>query len=554
MNIKFLPEETIRKISAGEFISRPYLVLKELLENSLDANSSKIKIEICKYGLDLIRVIDNGFGIDKFNLFLSIKRHTTSKIFFFDDLYNLNTFGFRGEALSSISSISCFSISSRFKKDKFGWILSNSKNNVLSFKIFPLAHNVGTIVSVKKLFFNFYVRRNKLFLMRLNEWFFIKNIVNNFVLSNVNVEFTIYKDKKLYKKFLSDIDNKNILFNRFISIYGNNFFDNYIYININNNYIVCNGYFFFNRSCKDIKIIYLNKRIISNSNLLYFIVNKFILDFYLNKNYFSYVLFFYISYKEIDINIYPDKRKINFLNSSLLINIIYNDFLIFFKKNKLNIKKNFFLKLKKEVNNDKCNYFNFFNEKYFFQYFFEKFGNIIGILNKRFLCSFNKNNLILSDLFYIYYYMNIFIFKKKLFFLISKKKTTLLKVKVKNIFILNREIKYILFFFGWNIIYEKKFIYIKSVPTEFFNINFEKLFYKFMFFFYKIKNSYFILNKIIYWLSNYLIYSKGFSNHESIFLISKFHKICVYYKFYKKVFYSVNLNKLLLLIFDDIWI
>ncbi len=554
MNIRFLPEETISKISVGEFVNRPYLVIKELIENSLDAYSSEIKIEICNCGLDLIKVSDNGVGIIEKDLFLCVRRFSTSKIFYFNDLCKLNSFGFRGEALSAISSISEFIISSKIKSQYFGWKLFNNINDVFNFNIYPISHNIGTIVVVKNLFFNLCFLKKKICLMSLNEWLLIKSIINLFVLSNIGVGFTIYKDGKLYKKFGKLNNIKSNLLNRVLEIYGKNFFYDFFYIDLNNIFFLCKGYFFLNLGNKNLKLIFLNKRIISNTNLLFFVINKFIVDYFGRKLNFSYVLFFNINYQYININISPDKRKINFLNPSILIKNIYQDLLFFFRNNfSLNkfsfIKNNILLNKKRHDTKNS----NILYKIDYFQYFLNIFGNIISFINNRFLFSFNNKYFILSDLFYIFYYKMFFIINKKFFFLIKKKKINLLKIEI-NVTLISDYIRNILCILGWEIIYKKKYIYVKVIPFEWINVDLKKFFLSFVNFLFKIKNHYFLFNKIIYWLSCYMIYIEKFNNCQSIILISMFHRICVNYKIYKKVFYLISLDSLLLFTIDDIWI
>ena len=147
-----LPQDLINKIAAGEVVERPASVVKELLENSIDANASEITIFLENGGKKLIRVIDNGEGISSEDLPLVLERHTTSKIKNFEDLLNISSFGFRGEALSSIAAVSKFSIASRQKNSKLG-----AKLVVLDqdeYEVEPYSGPVGTVVEVKDLFYN----------------------------------------------------------------------------------------------------------------------------------------------------------------------------------------------------------------------------------------------------------------------------------------------------------------------------------------------------------------------------------------------------------------
>ncbi len=551
--IKFLPEETIRKISTGEFINNTYHVLKELLENSLDAKCSKIKIEILNSGLDLIKVTDNGIGICKEDLFLSIKRHTTSKIYYFNDLLYLKTFGFRGEALSCISAVSNFSISSKYmySNDSYGWLLFNSENKLLNFNLKPISHNFGTIVSVKNIFLNILNKRKELFFFNKNEWFYIKKIINYFSLSNYKINFLIYRDKILYKNYITKYkkDNLNIL-DRIKFIYGKKFIENYQYVDIFDKYFILKGYIFRKNNTKNIKLIFLNNRIISSDNLLYSVLDNFFLDFF-NKNiFFSYILYFNIESKYININLCPNKNKIFFLDSYFIFNRLNKNLCFFFK----NFKKNIY---KEKCFQNNINVNNFFLNNYL-HYFSIYFGNIVNILDKRFIFSLRRDGLlIISDLLYIFYYMNNIIFKKKYFFLIKIKKINDVKIYLsKKYFLSNKKIFFILCKLGINICYKNNYFLINSVPSYLVNLDFKNFFLSFLKFIKKIKKKKNIQSIIFYWLSYYIIINNEWTRFNLMKLIYIFHKYLINfkYRFKKKSFYFLNFNRLFFYFFNDIWL
>ena len=152
MSIKILTEETINKIAAGEVVERPANVVKELVENSLDANSTAIEIEIKGAGHRLIRVRDNGAGIPSDEIGLAVTRHATSKISGFDDLQKLNSMGFRGEALPSIAAVSNLIIQSQTPNSATGWELRLSGGKII--KETSWAGAIGTNIEVSDIFFN----------------------------------------------------------------------------------------------------------------------------------------------------------------------------------------------------------------------------------------------------------------------------------------------------------------------------------------------------------------------------------------------------------------
>src|ERR1044071_2334436 len=151
-NIHQLPENLVARIAAGEVVERPASVLKELIENSLDAGATQISVEIKGAGRSLIRVSDNGSGMNKEDAHLSLKRHATSKISQYEDLEALNTFGFRGEALPSIAAVSRFHLVTRRADEDSGWELSLEGGKLIGEK--PAAREPGTTIQVRDLFFN----------------------------------------------------------------------------------------------------------------------------------------------------------------------------------------------------------------------------------------------------------------------------------------------------------------------------------------------------------------------------------------------------------------
>ena len=192
--IQKLPKELIQKIAAGEIIERPASVVKELLENAIDAKATYITIKLENGGKDLIEVIDNGIGINKEDLPIVLERHTTSKIHNLEDMANLRTLGFRGEALHAISSISKLELITKTKDSQIGYSLSNTPN----INIKPVATPQGTRVIVKDLFYNIPARRK--FLKSANtELKHILDIIEAYLISFWNIGFkVIHNNKEIY--------------------------------------------------------------------------------------------------------------------------------------------------------------------------------------------------------------------------------------------------------------------------------------------------------------------------------------------------------------------
>lgn len=155
--IQAMPTQLVNQIAAGEVVERPASVVKELLENSLDANATKIEIDIEQGGIRSIRIRDNGHGIHHDDLVLSLSPHATSKIRSIDDLEKVSSLGFRGEALPSIASVSRLSLTSRWLDNDNAWQIQGQGSQ--DFDIKPAAHDAGTTIEVRDLFFNVPARR-----------------------------------------------------------------------------------------------------------------------------------------------------------------------------------------------------------------------------------------------------------------------------------------------------------------------------------------------------------------------------------------------------------
>jgi len=198
MPIRVLPEQLIHQIAAGEVIERPASVLKELIENSLDAGARKVEIEIEEGGVRLCRVRDDGCGIDRDELLLALSRHATSKITDIDDLERVATLGFRGEALPSIASVSRVRLTSRCADQATGYAVT-ADNGLLSSPE-PAPHPFGTTVEVRDLFFNVPARRKFLKAER-TETQQIQRMVERLALSSFDTAFRLTSGKRVLGDF-----------------------------------------------------------------------------------------------------------------------------------------------------------------------------------------------------------------------------------------------------------------------------------------------------------------------------------------------------------------
>jgi DNA mismatch repair protein MutL len=205
--IHLLPDQLISQIAAGEVVERPASALKELLENSLDANSQHIQVQLLQGGIKQIRVIDDGHGIDKEDLALALTRHATSKIANLDDLEAVSSLGFRGEALASIASVSRLSLTSRLATMSHAWKISAEAND--GEQIQPAALDVGSIVEVNDLYFNTPARR-KFLKTEATEFAHCEEVFRRIALSRPEITFTLQHNGKVVARYAAGNLTKRI--------------------------------------------------------------------------------------------------------------------------------------------------------------------------------------------------------------------------------------------------------------------------------------------------------------------------------------------------------
>lgn len=318
--IKTLSDETIIKIAAGEVIENPSSVVKELVENSIDANAKSINIEIKNNGASLIKVSDDGDGFNKEDLKLAFKRHTTSKINNINELYKALTLGFRGEALSSISSASDVTIITKQIDDEIGSIsyIDNNGNIISSEEIVT---NVGTTIICRDLFKNIPVRKEYLSTknFEINK---TNDLITKLSLSHNDISFSYIKDDKLILKTNS---NSSVL-NNIYSVLGEDISKNLIYINFEDSDFKISGYISNNhlfRSNRNYQYLFVNNRIV-NSSLISNEVEKAYGSIIPINRFPVFILYIDINPELIDVNIHPKKDIIKILNIDE-INIIIRD-------------------------------------------------------------------------------------------------------------------------------------------------------------------------------------------------------------------------------------
>jgi len=297
------------QIAAGEVIQRPASVVKELLENSLDAGATEIKLDIKKGGRLLISIQDNGHGIHPDDLPLALAQHATSKLFSQTDLGRINTLGFRGEALSSIASVSRLKLASRIANEEYGWSIDVTQGNVLSEQS-PIGMVVGTSVEVRDLFFNTPARRK--FLRTDNtEFYHIREIVRRVALSRYDVSFHL---KHNNKTILQCSGKQNNFAERAQAIFGKNFLANSFELNYERNGLRLWGWFGhpeIARNQVDQQYFYLNGRVIRDKQVNHAIRMASQDHLYTGKHA-VYVLFLEMDVSHVDVNVHPSKHEVKF--------------------------------------------------------------------------------------------------------------------------------------------------------------------------------------------------------------------------------------------------
>ncbi len=301
--IKILDESVSNIIAAGEVVENPASMIKEMIENSLDAKASIIKIEVFNGGLD-VKITDNGIGMDKEDTLLSIERHATSKIETKEDVFNLTTYGFRGEALASIAAVSKLTISTRSEKSDIGYRIASYGGVVRKFD--EISKNVGTEIEVKDLFYNTPARKK--FLRKTStEYNKIRDIVLKEALANVDVAFELILDGK------SSVSTSGKgIENTILDLFGKSVLKNlkkFEYGYLGNVEIL--------RSSKDYIFVYVNKRYVKSNTIERAVIDGYYTKLMKGKYPFS-IIFLDIDPKEIDVNVHPSKKIVKFSNDKIV--------------------------------------------------------------------------------------------------------------------------------------------------------------------------------------------------------------------------------------------
>ncbi|MCE3238287.1 MAG: mutL [Gammaproteobacteria bacterium] len=318
--IQKLSSMLANQISAGEVVERPASVVKELLENSLDAGSTKIDLDIEQGGTRLIRICDNGHGIHPDDLVLALNRHTTSKIKEIDDLEKINTLGFRGEALASISAVSRLLLISCIENGT-GWQVQTDGIEQ-ELKANPKAHPQGTTIEIRDLFFNTPARK-KFLRTEKTEFEHIDELVKRIALSAFDVDFTMTHNQKLirqYRSARSEVERAQ----RVSSLCGAPFIENALLIESDIPDLKLTGWIAsptFSRATADLQYFYVNGRIVRDKLVSHAVRHAYHDVLYGNRQP-AFVLFLEINPDQVDVNVHPTKYEVRFRESRLVHDFI----------------------------------------------------------------------------------------------------------------------------------------------------------------------------------------------------------------------------------------
>lgn len=304
--IRLLPDALANQIAAGEVVQRPASVVKELMENSVDAEAKSIRLIIKDAGRTLIQIIDDGKGMSDTDVRMCFERHATSKLYSSDDLFNIRTMGFRGEAMASIAAVAQVEMKSRREEDELGSCIHIEGSEIISQEV--LNTPVGTNTMVKNLFFNVPARRNFL----KSDMVENKHIMDEFMrIALAHPEIAFY-----YTQNTTEIYHlpANKLSQRIVGMYGNSYKQNLIPCDEDTPWLKVWGYIGkpeFARKTRGEQFFFVNKRFIKNTYLHFAVADAF--QNLIAENYHPfYVLFMEIDPRKIDINVHPTKTEIKF--------------------------------------------------------------------------------------------------------------------------------------------------------------------------------------------------------------------------------------------------
>lgn len=316
--IKHLPELLINQIAAGEVVERPSAALKELLENSVDAGASKIFVQLQQGGMKQIRVADDGGGISKDELVLALTRHSTSKISTLDDLQNITSLGFRGEALASIAAVSRLLLASRKVELDHAWQIRVDGQSISQLE--PASLAIGTTIEVNDLFFNIPARR-KFLKTEATEFAHCDEVFKRIALAQPNIEFVLQHNGKTRHQFHSEALSPRVL-----AVLGDAFSTTSVVVDEQLTAIRLYGVVAlpaYSRASRDTQYFFVNNRFVRDKLIAHALREAYRDVLHLDRHP-SFVLFLEIDPEAVDVNVHPTKTEVRFRDARALHQFIFH--------------------------------------------------------------------------------------------------------------------------------------------------------------------------------------------------------------------------------------
>jgi DNA mismatch repair protein MutL len=316
--IHALPSQLINQIAAGEVVERPASVIKELVENSLDAGASSIDVDVVLGGVKRIRVRDDGFGISRQDLALALSRHATSKVSSLEDLEGIRSMGFRGEALPSIASVSRLTLMSRESGSEEAWKLETGMEEPV-----PAAHPQGTTVEVQDLFYNTPARR-KFLKTEKTEFRHLEQVLRRLALSRFDVAFKLqHNGKSIFSSRRAETVRERE--GRIITLMGQAFIDSSLRFEHEAAGLQLSGWVglpAFSRSQADMQYFFVNGRMVRDK-LVTHAIRQAYQDVLYHGRHPAYVLYLQLAPQLVDVNVHPTKHEVRFREGRLVHDYLY---------------------------------------------------------------------------------------------------------------------------------------------------------------------------------------------------------------------------------------
>ncbi len=321
MPIRVLPESLINQIAAGEVVERPASVVKELIENSLDAGAKSVTVELEQGGKGLIRVTDDGCGIGRKELNLALQRHATSKIASIEELEAVSTLGFRGEALSSIAAVSRLKLTSKTADSEHAWQVSTKAG--MPGAALPAAGAIGTRVELRDLFYNVPARRKFLRTER-TEFSHVDELIRKVALARFETAFALVHNGKTVRKLAPAHDPEQQA-DRVAALCGREFLDHSLLIDEQRGELGLGGWVAeprYNRARADRQFFFVNGRIVRD-RLVAHAVRQAFRDVLFHGRHPAFVLFLEVPAQKVDVNVHPQKQEVRFRDARMVHDFLF---------------------------------------------------------------------------------------------------------------------------------------------------------------------------------------------------------------------------------------